>query len=521
MLNSKHDGICTIPKPPIFLDLPPTASVFQRVLCKLRYQMLPCEWHHGTSAFLRSRKNLLLERRQQLSSGFSMIWHPYSPMKYYWDCIVGTLMFVVFIYMPFQVFVDCPNPSDPFILLCDAIAFIDIGSNFITGYTEEDHKRVVLRPGMIARNYLKGTFFIDLIAALPLQLYQIFDNCKYPTNTAMFIFKLPRLKSMERKWLNIQKQFELSYVTTVLISVLFRTVLFYHWMTYFHYQVPSICSHFYDMDRNWVKRFRGVRMPYNTVFKKYTANLYLACGLCIGAGYYTPIGVYVIPELLLTSFMGIMGLVFFIYCFTTVLRLVMYKQHESFLFYGKLRELEEYMSLKRLPKLLRKKIVLFLNYQFNGGYYNEELILKTINEQIKQDINMHCCKKLLDNVPIFNDMPIALMNTVIFSLTRVLYMPGETVVKGEEPLSCMYLICSGTVAVMNRTGKEIAHLRDGAFYGELTLLEPGVSHGTTIIALEITEIYTLTSGQFQACLMPYPHLRRRLAALLPRRHTIE
>ncbi|XP_013181706.1 PREDICTED: potassium/sodium hyperpolarization-activated cyclic nucleotide-gated channel 3-like, partial [Papilio xuthus] len=295
---------------------------------------------------------------------------------------------------------------------------------------------------------------------------------------------LPRLASMERKWKNIHEQFELSYITSVLLLVVFRMILFFHWMTYVHYQVPAICSHFYAMDRSWLQRFRGVQLPHNTVFKKYTANLYLACGLCIGAGYYTPIGVYVIPELLLTAFIGLMGLIFLLYCFTTLLRLMMYKQYESFLYHGKLRELEEYMELKRLPALLQKKVLLFLKYEFNGGYFNEPLILSTINEQMKQDINMHRCRKLVANVPVFGDMPVALLNNIVFSLTRVLYMPGETVVRSGEPLTRMYLICSGTVAVMNWAGKEIAHLKDGAFYGEAALAASTRSRSRRVSALK-------------------------------------
>lgn len=36
---------------------------------------------------------------------------------------------------------------------------------------------------------------------------------------------------------------------------------------------------------------------------------------------------------------------------------------------------------------------------------------------------------------------------------------------------------------------QVAHLRDGAFFGENALLSPGIMRTATIIALEITEIY--------------------------------
>lgn len=104
---------------------------------------------------------------------------------------------------------------------------------------------------------------------------------------------------------------------------------------------------------------------------------------------------------------------------------MVYKYSGSCLYNGRLKELHAYFRFKRLPRSLQQKIQLFLNYNFNGHYFNESSILNTINEPMKQEINMHCCKRLVVNVPLFQDMPIALINTIIFSLTQVLYMPGE------------------------------------------------------------------------------------------------
>ncbi|XP_049884527.1 uncharacterized protein LOC126379753 [Pectinophora gossypiella] len=123
---------------------------------------------------------------------------------------------------------------------------------------------------------------------------------------------------------------------------------------------------------------------------------------------------------------------------------------------------------------------------------------------------MFYCKKLVFNVPLFQNMPIALINTIIFSLIQVLYMPGEVVVKYGKPGSSLYLIASGTVAIMNSEGKEVGHLKDGAFFGERALLKPGTPRSATIVALEITEIYKLNHLQLQACLQPCPRLKRRL-----------
>lgn len=47
--------------------------------------------------------------------------------------------------------------------------------------------------------------------------------------------------------------------------------------------------------------------------EKYLRNLYHVCGLCIG---YSAIDIDVIPEMVVTSFIGIIGLLFMTYAFT-------------------------------------------------------------------------------------------------------------------------------------------------------------------------------------------------------------
>lgn len=58
----------------------------------------------------------------------------------------------------------------------------------------DDGKTVTLDRKKIAQQYLKGMFIFDLLAALPLQCIRLHDiaDCKYPTHTVFFFFKLFR-----------------------------------------------------------------------------------------------------------------------------------------------------------------------------------------------------------------------------------------------------------------------------------------------------------------------------------------
>ncbi|PZC76467.1 hypothetical protein B5X24_HaOG204529 [Helicoverpa armigera] len=362
--------------------------------------------------------------------------------------------------MPVQVFIHCPNPADPLILFTDAMAFLNVCTRFITGYLEHEHKIIILDPKKIAKNYLTSNFFADLIGCLPLQLIVPFDECEYPSHTIMFMFKLLRCQSLGAQWKNVIGQLQLTYINYVALKILAMLIMFFHWMTYIHYQVPILCYHVYEKDVafiSWLKHFNIMRnkQSASSLFQKYSTNFYLVCGLCIGAGYYTPLDTHFIPELMMSSSMGLIGLMFLTYAVSALLRLAIYRQYETYCFSGKAKELAEYMEFMRLPKYLQRKVRLFINYKFNEHFFHEDAIRNTINEQIRQDINMHCCQRLVMNVPMFQDMPVALINSIIFSLRQVLYMPGQTVVEFNKPGDSIHLISSGTVAVMDATGREV------------------------------------------------------------------
>ncbi|KOB74196.1 putative hyperpolarization activated cyclic nucleotide-gated potassium channel, partial [Operophtera brumata] len=460
-------------------------------LCKLRECVLPCAWHHGAALYVRSARRLRSERER----GCARL-HPYSPGAFYWQCAHMALTAAVLAYMPFEVFMHCPSPYDLFILFCDVISFLNICITFNTGYVDEDNRLIVLEPKLIARHYVTTAFLPDLIGALPLQLIQPFGDCKYPTHTIMFVFKLLRLVTMKKEWTNLLDQLGMSYVKKQLATVILNGILFFHWMMYIHYQVPVFTVHFYSEDERvkfWDRLFKVNNIEQTSVFQKYTANLFLVCGLCIGAGYFRQIQEHIVSELLLTSGMGLIGLVFVTYLISMLLRLAIYWQFNMNVFKGRLNELNKYMIFKRIPQFLQRKVQLYINYRFNGLSYSEANIMNTINEQIKQDINMFSCKHLVLNVPLFQDMPVALINAIIFSLTQVLYMPGEVLVKSNQAGNSLFMISSGTVAMMSSSGRELTHLRDGSYFGETALIRPGTPRSTTIIALEITETYRQVS----------------------------
>ncbi|RVE43153.1 hypothetical protein evm_012198 [Chilo suppressalis] len=510
MIDGRH--VCMLPKPAKFMDPPPTLGWCWRMLYKLREWRLPCEWHNGSMIYLRSQQSVKRERKRLVRTNHWPVLHPYSPAKHYWDCTAMLVGFFSLIYIPMEVFKPCPTPFNYMILMADAIAFLDIVIKFMTG-NERDGNKVIIDPKEIARRYLRDTFILDLISTIPFQFIEFYIGCRFPTFTTWYILKLFRLIAIGRAWKNVSHQIQMSYITTSALVTLVRLGLFIHWMAYSYYQIPILFVHFYGFKgraKYWIDRFNIGELYDASIATKYSTSLFYVCGLIIGAGRPDSANYYLPGEQIMSSVIGLLGLLFIVYVGSTFLRLMAYSRFDMFLYDGRLKELQNYMVFKHLPNSLRRKIELFIKYKFYGHFFNEADIVNTINEQIKQDINMHCCKRLVMNVPLFQDMPMALVNSIIFKLVQVVYMPGETVMKCDQPGTSIYLIYSGTVALFNAAGREVTHLRDGTHFGEAALLNPGSKHLSTAVALEITEIFKLSNKDFQASLQPYPHLKRRI-----------
>lgn len=68
---------------------------------------------------------------------------------------------------------------------------------------------------------------------------------------------------------------------------------------------------------------------------------------------------------------------------------------------------------------------------------------------------MHTCRKLVENVAFFKNLPITLLVRIVSCLKSEIFLPNDVIVKGGAVGDCMYFISTGTVAVYSKTGVEV------------------------------------------------------------------
>ncbi|TGZ32316.1 Potassium/sodium hyperpolarization-activated cyclic nucleotide-gated channel 4 [Temnothorax longispinosus] len=127
-----------------------------------------------------------------------------------------------------------------------------------------------------------------------------------------------------------------------------------------------------------------------------------------------------------------------------------------------------------------------------------------------QKLLLHKYRRLMNTVELFGYLPQTVVTQLIGAVRSEIFMPNDALVKASTRGDALYFVASGTVAVYNNVGKEICHLEDGAYFGELALLMEDERWIASVVAAENCEVYVLSRGDFQYALTPYPDLLAHL-----------
>lgn len=70
---------------------------------------------------------------------------------------------------------------------------------------------------------------------------------------------------------------------------------------------------------------------------------------------------------------------------------------------------------------------------------------------------MHSCRKLVENVAFFKNLPLALIVRIVSSLRSEIFLVNDVIVKANTPGNSMFFIATGTVAVFTNSGREVTN----------------------------------------------------------------
>ncbi|KAJ3241639.1 Potassium voltage-gated channel sub H member 7 [Chytriomyces hyalinus] len=169
------------------------------------------------------------------------------------------------------------------------------------------------------------------------------------------------------------------------------------------------------------------------------------------------------------------------------------------LYKQKMDELKEYFRWKDLDDVTQRKIIKYYDVKYRGKFFEEETLLKDLNDPLRKEIALHNCKKMISNVKFLrrdagDGRDELFIGRIALALKSCYYVTGDIIIHQGGSDHDMYFIMKGRCNVFV-DGKKIRILNEGSFFGELALMGQ-ISRTATVQAVSSCEIYRLSRNDF-------------------------
>ncbi|XP_012525099.3 potassium/sodium hyperpolarization-activated cyclic nucleotide-gated channel 1-like [Monomorium pharaonis] len=500
----------------------PDRTSFQKAFDAFRSLLMASEKNPGARKYFRSYASLISEKQRHLHD-YKHILHPFSTFRFCWDILVILTITCLLLTVPYQAAFQI-NMRLPYWTVCKnlllSLCCVDIIVNFTTGYFDHLHHIVVMEPKKIMKRYIiYGTFLLDLLGSLPTDI--AFIKTWQEDTVARELVSLIcgfRVFSLSCYITKIADAYNVPVVLYEVCVMIFWLIIAFQWQSCLYWLVPIATTSMHQPrrpgDDAWIHEF--------DLWEKSNAMQYLhsflrAVPVFLSSGF-----LHRKPkdeaDLTLVIILQILGSLTIWILIARVNLLYQSFNNSKLTYQNIIAEVEQYMKRQRLPYSTRCRIIDYYEFCFQHRFFHEVEILNTLSPHMQQEIGMHACRKLVENVTFFSNLPLPLLTRIVVLLKSEIFLTNDVIVRVNQPGDCMYFIATGTVAIYTSTGKEVCHLEDGAHFGEIALVMPDERRVASVVAVETCELYRLDRADFARTIHPYPMLWEQIKKIAIERH---
>ncbi|XP_026321098.1 potassium/sodium hyperpolarization-activated cyclic nucleotide-gated channel 2 isoform X13 [Hyposmocoma kahamanoa] len=477
-----------------------------------------------------SKKALMKERIRQKAAGHWVI-HPCSSFRFYWDLCMLLLLVANLIILPVAISFfndDLSTRWIAFNCLSDTIFLIDIVVNFRTGIMQQDNaEQVILDPKLIAKHYLRTWFFLDLISSIPLDYIFLIFNQDFSESfqilhagRALRILRLAKLLSLVRllrlsRLVRYVSQWEEVYFLNMasvfmrIFNLICMMLLIGHWSGCLQFLVPMLQGF---PPNSWVA-INELQEAF--WLEQYSWALFKAMShmLCIGYGRFPPQS---LTDMWLTMLSMISGATCYALFLGHATNLIQSLDSSRRQYREKVKQVEEYMAYRKLPREMRQRITEYFEHRYQGKFFDEEVILGELSEKLREDVINYNCRSLVASVPFFANADSNFVSDVVTKLRYEVFQPGDIIIKEGTIGNKMYFIQEGIVDIVMANGEVATSLSDGSYFGEICLLT-NARRVASVRAETYCNLFSLSVDHFNAVLDQYPLMRRTMESVAAER----
>ncbi|KYN06092.1 Potassium voltage-gated channel subfamily H member 7 [Cyphomyrmex costatus] len=390
----------------------------------------------------------------------------YSPFKAVWDWIILLLVMYTAIFTPYVAAFVLSDPDyntrknkkysdDPIVIIdfiVDVTFIVDIIINFRTTFVNSNDE-VVSHPGKIAVHYLKGWFFIDLVAAIPFDLLLVGSDTD-ETTTLIGLLKTARLLRLVRVARKIDRYSE--YGAAVLLLLMATFALIAHWMACIWYAIgnaerPTLKSKvgWLDILANDTHQFyfhNNTGGP--SIKSRYITALYFTFSSLTSVGFGN-VAPNTDAEKIFTIIVMLIGSLMYASIFGNVSAIIQRLYSGTARYHTQMLRVREFIRFHQIPNPLRQRLEEYFQHAWtytNGIDMNS--VLKGFPECLQADICLHLNRNLLSNCRAFEGASQGCLRALSLKFKTTHAPPGDTLVHRGDVLTFLYFISRGSIEIL-------------------------------------------------------------------------
>ncbi|EZA51460.1 Potassium/sodium hyperpolarization-activated cyclic nucleotide-gated channel [Ooceraea biroi] len=440
--------------------------------------------------------------------------HPFSTFRIYWEfamllfTIVALLVTPVFLAFYFDKF----EKWYLYNLAIDAVFICDIVIWFFTGYYDSRTQLIVMDPTFAMSKYLRGFFIVDILPVLPLELFIVlFESLWYLAS--LNLLKILRMRTTIIYLSRLYHVYQINFHLYKIMEIGIIVIMCVHWTACLEYYLPLMVAKIAGQDdalvieKVYIEICRSwIQSPYMAKRKTRRA-IYISCvnraiiSLTGSKHYLNMLAPEDIAYNLILTIFGFLGFVYLLARFSQLTTTF----HSTSKRHMKLIQ-QLYTRYKELSQPLQRQLTAYYQYRNKKGFETDKLIINHVSPYLREKLLLHKYQRLVKNVELFKHLPEVVLTQLIGTVRSEIFMTNDVLITAGTNGDALYFIASGTVAVYNIMGREMCHLEDGAYFGELSLVLEDEPRLVKIVAVENSEVYILSRVDFNRVLVPYPDL---------------
>ncbi|GAA50016.1 potassium voltage-gated channel subfamily H member 7 [Clonorchis sinensis] len=478
--------------------------------------------------FLSMDEDLHVEHRFQSPHMHKFTLKHYSMFKAIWDWIILVMIIYTAIATPFvtvfltnkysnkysQITSVEKTDADNFHLLgieilVDIMFLVDILINFRTTYVNKNDE-VVSHPRRIATHYLKGWFFVDLVAAIPFDL--VFINLKDKVTTLLKSARLLRLFGIVRK---LDRYSEYGASILLLLTALFALIA--HWLACIWYAIGKEEHRGEGPKIGWLNTLAMQTEQHYTedpnsgpdIQTKYITALYFTFSslTSIGFGNVSP---NTNAEKVFSIVVMLVGSLMYASIFGNVGALIQRLYSGTARYHAQMLRIKEFIRFHQIPSPLRQRLEEYSTqvWEHTNGI-DMTMVQYSFPESLQSDICLYVYRDFLGGSSAFRSLNDGCLRNISLRIRAAHMPPSDTLIHTGDLLTAIYFVVKGSLEVVTTDDLILGVLNPGDFFATLGMAPPPKSR-FAVRALTYADVQFIDRHDLTDLCHVYPELAHRL-----------